>query len=342
MKKYIAYGSNLNLEMMKNRLGKVNLYSKEKLENYRLVCDRYLSVIKTKNNSIDVGVFLIDDEDERLLDEYEDYPWLYKKEYIDDKLIYIKNEIENNDPTNAYVDCCLKGYQDFGFNDQKLKASFSVAKFRKIFKENENIDYVLKYQKYLKDQFKSFGIDSNKRRLLTKEFIKEQKKLDIDLLQYLYYEQEREFHYLALDIFQKCSKYITYEDLLATNFLIRQNSWWDSVDMLHRVYGEVSLKDERVKNLMLKFAESKNLWERRVAILFQLKLKAHTDVTLLEKIILLNLNSNEFFINKAIGWALREYSYTDKKWVINFLNQYQHQLNPLTIREASKHLYSEK
>lgn len=102
--------------------------------------------------------------------------------------------------------------------------------------------------------------------------------------------------------------------------------------------GEIVLMDESLKNIMLDWANNENIWLRRVAIDFQLKYKNKTDTDLLEKIIVCNLNSNEFFIDKAIGWSLREYSKTNADWVNSFIECNRGSLSSLSIKEASKYL----
>lgn len=89
---------------------------------------------------------------------------------------------------------------------------------------------------------------------------------------------------------------------------------------------------------MIEWSQSDNIWLRRVAIDHQLAGKDKTDTILLEKIIVNNFGSNEFFINKAIGWSLREYSKTDAEWVKNFIRKYEFNLSKLSIKEASKYL----
>lgn len=126
--KYLAYGSNLNLKMMKDRLGKVNIVGTYILKDYKLDCDKYLTVSKCIGEYVPCGVFEINDEDEKLLDEYEDYPNLYHKEYIDNQLIYIKNETNNLKPTKQYIDDCLKGYEYFNFDKNILLKCFNKLK----------------------------------------------------------------------------------------------------------------------------------------------------------------------------------------------------------------------
>lgn len=91
-----------------------------------------------------------------------------------------------------------------------------------------------------------------------------------------------------------------------------------------------------VQSHILSWAESDNIWLARVGVLFQLKYKENTDTELLKLIIIKNSNSEEFFITKAIGWALREYSKTNKEWVKSFLEC--NALQPLSVREASRYL----
>lgn len=89
---------------------------------------------------------------------------------------------------------------------------------------------------------------------------------------------------------------------------------------------------------MLEWSVSDNIWLKRVSIDFQHKYKDKTNTELLEKIIYNNLGSNEFFVNKAIGWSLRDYSKVNPEWVKGFLDKYKEQLSALSIKEASKYL----
>lgn len=89
---------------------------------------------------------------------------------------------------------------------------------------------------------------------------------------------------------------------------------------------------------MLEWSTDQDLWMRRIAIDHQLCRKEKTNTELLEKIIVNNFGSSEFFINKAIGWSLRDYSRTDPDWVICFLQTYSDKMDKLSVREASKYL----
>ena len=90
--------------------------------------------------------------------------------------------------------------------------------------------------------------------------------------------------------------------------------------------------------MMLEWSKDSNIWLRRVAILYQLSLKEKVDEGLLEKILLANLGDNEFFINKAVGWALRDYSKFNPEWVKEFIENNKMNMANLSLREASKYL----
>lgn len=115
-------------------------------------------------------------------------------------------------------------------------------------------------------------------------------------------------------------------------------SWWDTVDILDRVVGSLVYDKPELEKIILQWSLSDNIWLRRVAIDHQLLRKEKTDVHLMEKILLNNLDQTEFFINKAIGWALRDYSKTNPDWVASFIEKNKERMAELSIKEASKYL----
>lgn len=119
-------------------------------------------------------------------------------------------------------------------------------------------------------------------------------------------------------------------------------SWWDTVDVLNKVCGQIFLKDNTISDTMTAWSLDENMWVRRCAIEFQLLLKDKTDTHVLAEILENNLGSDEFFINKAIGWALRDYSKTNPAWVSAFIETHQEKMNNLSIREGSKYLKDQK
>ncbi|MBP2057502.1 3-methyladenine DNA glycosylase AlkD [Lactobacillus colini] len=199
--------------------------------------------------------------------------------------------------------------------------------------------------KYMRNQFMFYGISALDRKKLYKEFIKSEKsskKVDWEFLNQCYQDDHREFQYLVYDYLLASKKFIKYEDIPKIRTFVITKSWWDTVDFLAQVIGNIAINDKRVDPLMIKWSKQENIWIKRVAILYQLRFKNYTNSIQLEKIILNCVGSDEFFINKAIGWALREYSKIDPNWVSNFLNQYQNTLDKLTIREAGKYLKSQQ
>jgi 3-methyladenine DNA glycosylase AlkD len=130
---------------------------------------------------------------------------------------------------------------------------------------------------------------------------------------------------------------LVLDDIEKIETLITTHSWWDSVDSLNSVVGHMCIMYPELKERVIsRWSCSENHWLVRVAIIFQLKYKNQTDVELLSKVILENRNTNEFFINKAVGWILREYAKTNKEWVREFLQN--NELSKLSIREAGKYL----
>lgn len=189
--------------------------------------------------------------------------------------------------------------------------------------------------------FDFYGIPAPERKKAYKDFLKSEKKskeIDWNFLDECYEDNHREFQYLVYDYLFVMKSYVSYEDIFKIEKFIRTKSWWDTVDFLAKIIGDVSLRDEKVKDLMLKWSRDDNIWLRRTAIEHQLGLKDKTDTNLLELIIVNCFGSGEFFINKAIGWALREYSKTDPKWVKNFIDSHRDKMDALSIKEGSKYL----
>lgn len=206
--------------------------------------------------------------------------------------------------------------------------------------DHRNQEQSKKMSAYMKDNFPFLGIPKPQRTELGKGFIKQvkkEKKVDWDLVFMLWDLPEREFQYLALDYILALKNSLEKPDIDRIKLLIIKKSWWDSVDSLAEITGVLCAKHPGlVQSHILRWAESDHIWLVRIAILFQLKYKEKTDTHILAEIINKNSKNKEFFIAKAIGWALREYSKTNQEWVRSFLQS--HTLQPLSVREASKYL----
>ena len=197
-------------------------------------------------------------------------------------------------------------------------------------------------KKYMRDQFEYLGIKTPQRVALQKEFYAEHglppvTELDA-ILRDLWSLPEREFQYTAVGLLGRLGGQIPSGLIDTIEYLIVTKSWWDTVDSI--AGGTVGVHFNQYpavrKKYLAKWRKSKNMWLRRTTILFQLNYKAETDFDLLCDIIRENLGSDEFFINKAIGWALRQYARSDPKAVRKFVKETE--LHPLSRREAMKHL----
>ena len=125
-----------------------------------------------------------------------------------------------------------------------------------------------------------------------------------------------------------------YEELIVTG------AWWDYVDPIasQRIGPLLRRYPDRMKRTMRAWSRSKDLWKRRTAILCQLSFKADTDLGLLYDCIGSNLADREFFIRKAIGWALRQHAWTDAREVQRYVTKNRARLSPLSVREALKNV----
>ena len=210
-----------------------------------------------------------------------------------------------------------------------------------IYSEHADEDYAEWSKKYVRNQFEFIGIRAPIRQKLTKQFIKEnglpQKDKLKDIIFTLWDLPEREYQKAALDILEKAKKDLTSNDMSWLSTLIVKKSWWETVDVLSpHIFGYMFLTNPELVPLYAeKWIENENIWLQRAAILYQLKYKEKTDEALLFRYILRRASSDEFFVQKAIGWALREYAKTQPDNVKNFVTQ--HTLKPLSKREALKH-----
>lgn len=211
-----------------------------------------------------------------------------------------------------------------------------------LFEGNRNIENAIPMQKYMKNHFPFLGIKMPLRKELVRRFYKEsgllKESFQSQFVITLWKKEEREYQYAALDYIEKFLKKLKKGDLSLMEKLITTKSWWDTVDMLaQKPVGTIAAAHPEVIPEMIEgWAYGNHLWLRRTAILFQLKYKEKTDTDLLERFIQHNADDKEFFIQKAIGWALREYSKTNPNWVNSFIDG--NKLSSLSVREGSKYL----
>lgn len=211
------------------------------------------------------------------------------------------------------------------------------------FKKYQNQEQALQMKKYMRNQFEFYGYHSLKRKQIYQQDLRTEKQLkviDWNLLQQAWNDPYREMQYFVCDYLIAMERFLSFEDLPKLRAFIKQKSWWDTIDSLIKPIGYLGLKDKRIDKKMLEWSQDNNIWIRRTAIEHQLLRKEKMKTELLAQTIKNNFGSKEFFINKAIGWALRDYSKTNPKWVAQFLEKYRDQMATVSLKEASKYLKS--
>ncbi len=206
------------------------------------------------------------------------------------------------------------------------------------FHNNENPKIAIGQKGYMKNKVEFLGLTSPLRKNLQKPFlVKSQlppKENLEELIKTLWQKPEREFQYFAQELLQKYTRQFEVKDISLFEYLITHKSWWDTVDFLaSNILGPYFIKfPEQREVYVKKWIASNQMWLQRSALLFQLKYKHEVDTNLLSYSINSLLGSKEFFINKAIGWSLRQYGKFNPDWVVDFTSNTK--LDNLSRREA--------
>jgi 3-methyladenine DNA glycosylase AlkD len=195
---------------------------------------------------------------------------------------------------------------------------------------------------YMRNQFEFLGIKTPLRRELAKDLMGQSKNLSeqelIELCKELWAQHEREFQYIACDLLAKNAKRLSPSYVKRdAPWFIKNKSWWDTVDSVRKSIEVVVSTNPELKSEMEKWIVNKNIWMVRSALIHQLTLGSKTDAKLLFRFCEIQAKETEFFIAKAIGWALRSYSYVDAKAVKKFVKEHP-ELTPLAKREGLKAL----
>lgn len=196
---------------------------------------------------------------------------------------------------------------------------------------------------YMKHRFTYLGCSAGERRKVSKPILNAAKKMDpdalLDLAHRLWAEPEREFHYVGMDVVRAGAKNLRADDLGRVRRLIEATPWWDTVDSLaiHSV-GTLVTEYPDLVGEMDEWIESNDIWIARTALLHQLMYKERTDINRLFTYCTMHMESSEFFIRKAIGWALRQYARTDPDAVRAFVLNNEDSLSGLSKREALKNI----
>jgi len=196
---------------------------------------------------------------------------------------------------------------------------------------------------YMKNRFPFLGIPKPELDKLMRPYFraahKSEKGINWDFIRVCWKKEYREAQYVGIAyLFSMCKK-VSIDDLERLKVLIVSKSWWDTSDSLDNIVGNILMRYPDVTGAeMIAWSKSDNLWLRRVSINCQHKFKENTNLALLENIICNNFGTGEFFIDKAIGWSLRDYSKVNPGWVKCFLFRHEGKMSRLSIREAGKYL----
>jgi 3-methyladenine DNA glycosylase AlkD len=217
-----------------------------------------------------------------------------------------------------------------------------VRDLKSLFLDHANPGNAGPMKRYMRDQFEYVGLKGPELRALLRRHVASHglpSLTDLDrILQDLWSLPEREFQYAATSLLARFEQQLPASFIRTLEHLILTRSWWDTVDTI--ATGTLGVHFKRYPlvrdRTLARWRKSKNFWLHRACILFQLNYKQETDFALMQDIICGNLGSKEFFINKAIGWALRQHTRIDPKGVRKFVRDTP--LAPLSAREALKWL----
>ena len=223
---------------------------------------------------------------------------------------------------------------------------YQINDLTRLFKQNTHGENALRMAQYMKGHFPFFGIKSTMRRELQREWwrgrsIQSENELQ-SIIEALWDLDEREYQYVGLDLGKRYKKFFAPNSIAFIQKLVITKSWWDTVDAMSSHFaGAVVFNNPETGKVMDGWIDHENMWMRRTAILHQLNFKDRTDPDRLFHYCEQRMGEKEFFIRKAIGWALRQYSYIDSKSVVQFVKDHESELSTLSKTEALKALKRE-
>lgn len=191
---------------------------------------------------------------------------------------------------------------------------------------------------YMKHRFAFLGVQTPLRRQATRSLIRSFAGDPLAAAGLLWRLDEREFQYLACDLLAHHTARFDAEALDGVLELAVRKSWWDTVDSLAHVVGDLVRRERRLVARIDQLIEAPDFWLRRIALLHQIGWKGDTDTMRLFDYCLRQAGEREFFIRKAIGWALRDLAWHDAQAVRDFLASAGTRLSPLSHREAARNL----
>jgi 3-methyladenine DNA glycosylase AlkD len=219
---------------------------------------------------------------------------------------------------------------------------------RKALKAEGNPAKAPQMQRYVKSEMPYYGVTAPVQRRIWRnvfaahpvESCGELRGAALDLWRNARYREER-YAAIALTDLRRFADCQTFDAVPMYEEMIVTGAWWDYVDWIasHQLGAVLRHDPKRLKPLMRRWAQADDsLWKRRASILCQLRFKNEMDRELLYECIEPNLAHRDFFIRKAIGWALRQYAWTDAREVRRFVAANRERLSPLSVREALKNI----
>jgi 3-methyladenine DNA glycosylase AlkD len=210
------------------------------------------------------------------------------------------------------------------------------------FQKNADAYQAERMKAYMRNLFDFYGLQKDKRAALASPFLKalvnsSEESID-EVVKFLWKQPQRECQYVAMEYIFKMHKKWTPATLSLFEFMIAEKSWWDTVDFIaSSLVGKLLQKyPELILSSVERWDADKSFWFHRTTMIFQLKYAAKTDQYLLFAQCEKYVHSKEFFIQKALGWSLRQYSKFNADAVRNFVDA--HQLSTVSLREAKKYL----
>lgn len=231
--------------------------------------------------------------------------------------------------------------------NRKIKSTPILLQLQAEFKSMGDAKKAKEMQAYMKSAMPYHGVQTPIRKVICKKIFstvdfKNAKSWQGEVMSIWRQAKFREERYAALMLagdkramfFQTPDTLSMYEEMIVTG------AWWDYVDEIasHRVGGLLATYPKQMKPKMRRWSKSENMWIRRTSILCQLGFHEKTDLALLYSCIEPSIESKEFFLRKAIGWALRQYAWTDPKEVKRYVQANIDRLSPLSTREALKNI----
>ena len=231
---------------------------------------------------------------------------------------------------------------DFGAASRATSV-VDIESLRAALEEVSVADDVASMVRYLKDQFPMIGVRTAARREAAKPFMRLGKGLDNDdvlaVARACWEEPEREFHYVGADWLRRWVKALDESAIEEMEWFITTHAWWDTVDTLAtRVVGPLVAASPGLAAVMDQWIDDDDIWLARTALLYQLNYGEETDVDRLFRYCLKRADHTDFFIRKAIGWALRQQARQTPDRVAAFVADHEERFSGLTRREALKHL----